>query len=72
MKKVRMSFASFVSSGFGLGFLPGAPGTWGSLLGIPLGLWLLQFPVYASVLICFATAFALSPLVKKSVDRTQR
>jgi len=33
-----------VSSGLGLGYLPIAPGTWGSLLGVPVGLWLLQLP----------------------------
>ena len=27
-------FASFVASGFGLGYLPMAPGTWGSMLGV--------------------------------------
>lgn len=30
----------FVAEGFGLGCIPKAPGTWGSLWGIPLG-WLL-------------------------------
>lgn len=59
-------FASFIASGFGLGYLPGAPGTWGSLLGIPLGLFLLKFPIYVSVLGCFLLAFLLTPIVKKS------
>jgi phosphatidylglycerophosphatase A len=66
MKKFRLTFASFISSGFGLGFLPGAPGTWGSLLGIPLGLWFLQFPIYLSVLFCFLLALLMSPLVKRA------
>jgi phosphatidylglycerophosphatase A len=30
----------FIGSAFGLGFLPLVPGTWGTLLGIPLALWL--------------------------------
>ncbi len=59
-------FASFIASGFGLGYLPGAPGTWGSLLGIPLGLLLLQTPIYLSVLGCFLLAIVLSPIVKKA------
>lgn len=66
IKKQNRGFASFIASGFGLGYLPGAPGTWGSLLGIPAGLFLLQFPLYVSVLSCFAFAFALSPLVRKA------
>jgi len=32
----------FIAEGFGLGCVPFAPGTWGSLWGIPLG-WLLGF-----------------------------
>ncbi|MEZ4814059.1 MAG: phosphatidylglycerophosphatase A [Bdellovibrionota bacterium] len=66
IKNQNRGIASFIASGFGLGYLPGAPGTWGSLLGIPLGLLLLSVPVYASVLGCFALAFLLSPLVKKA------
>ena len=31
--------ALFTGSGFGVGFIPGAPGTWGSLLALPL-VWL--------------------------------
>lgn len=62
--KSQRGIASFISSGFGLGYLPWAPGTWGSILGIPVGLFLLQFPLYISVLGCFALAFALTPLVK--------
>jgi phosphatidylglycerophosphatase A len=60
------SLASWISSGFGLGFIPWAPGTWGSLAGIPLGLWLLEFPIGVSVLMCFALALLLSPIVKKA------
>jgi phosphatidylglycerophosphatase A len=41
-----------ISSGLGLGFLPKAPGTWGSLLGIPLGLFLLTQDRPTSLIIC--------------------
>lgn len=33
----RVSLVRFVGSGFGLGLLPKAPGTWGTLLGVALG-----------------------------------
>jgi phosphatidylglycerophosphatase A len=36
-------------TGFGLGYSPKAPGTAGSILGIPLGLYLLSFPIIYSV-----------------------
>ena len=65
-KDIEPGMASFFMSGFGVGFIPWAPGTWGSILGLPLGIWLLQFPVYLSVLGCFAVALALSPVVKKA------
>ncbi|PRY66593.1 phosphatidylglycerophosphatase A [Vreelandella songnenensis] len=34
----------WIAAGFGLGMLPVAPGTFGSLLGIPLAWWLLGRP----------------------------
>ncbi len=34
-----------VGTGFGLGTLPLAPGTLGSLLGLPLAWWLLRYPL---------------------------
>jgi len=39
--------AHVIASGFGVGLLRFAPGTWGSLLAIPLTLWLL--PAYGDV-----------------------
>ena len=35
----------WLATGFGLGLAPVAPGTFGSLLGIPLALWLLSRPL---------------------------
>lgn len=32
-----------VATGFGLGWLPWAPGTFGSILGLPLAWWLLRY-----------------------------
>ncbi len=63
----KRGWAAFIASGFGLGYLKGAPGTWGSLPGIPLGLALLNLPVALSVGICFLLAFALAPVVKKAI-----
>jgi len=37
-----MNFYTFLSSGFGIGFAPKAPGTFGSLLGLALGAALLS------------------------------
>jgi phosphatidylglycerophosphatase A len=39
--------AHFIAFGFGIGMVPIVPGTFGSLLGIPLTLWLL--PTYGDV-----------------------
>ena len=41
-----------ISSGLGLGYMPFAPGTFGSLLGIPLGLWLITMPAWSVIIIC--------------------
>lgn len=35
----------WLATGFGLGLAPMAPGTFGSLLGIPLAWWLLSRPL---------------------------
>ena len=40
------------ATGLGTGFAPFAPGTFGSILGIPLGLYLIQFPQWFSYLVC--------------------
>ena len=63
----KRGLASFIASAFGLGYLPGAPGTWGSLLGIPLGLLLLKVSIYIGVLVCLLMVVILSPVVKKSI-----
>lgn len=62
----KSRWQTWVSTCFGLGFLPVAPGTWGSLAGIPLGIYLLNFPIWVSVLFCFALAWLLTPIVKVS------
>ena len=46
--------ASLISTCFGFGYLPYAPGTWGSLLALPLG-WLLlsQWSSYILLIVAF-------------------
>ena len=39
------TFNFWLATGFGLGLAPFAPGTFGSLLGIPLAWWLLSRPI---------------------------
>jgi phosphatidylglycerophosphatase A len=55
-----------ISSGFGLGYLPKAPGTFGSLLGIPFGLLLLQLPPWAAALIVVTLTLLSTPLVYRA------
>jgi len=38
-----------VATGFGLGLIPFAPGTWGSLLGLPLAWEIEQLPFWARI-----------------------
>ena len=51
--------ASLISTCFGLGYLPLAPGTWGSLLALPLA-WLIlsQWAPYILLIIGFVLFFA--------------
>lgn len=61
-------FVLGVSTGLGLGYAPFAPGTFGSLLGIVLGLWLLKFPSWVALIVC-AVLFVI---FAKLADRAQR
>ncbi len=45
-KQFRWHFGHMWSVGFGLGYLPYAPGTWGSFLAIPLAYWARAWPVW--------------------------
>jgi phosphatidylglycerophosphatase A len=64
------------ATGFGLGFSPFAPGTMGSLLGIPIALWLTRLPVqrqvfWAIVMVLAAVAIcdAAERILKTKDDR---
>ncbi|MBS1984885.1 MAG: phosphatidylglycerophosphatase A [Bdellovibrionales bacterium] len=59
-------FVLGISTGLGLGYLPLAPGTWGSLLGIPLGLWFLELPVPLVVGLCIVLFFIFSALAERA------
>ncbi len=67
MKKLSLSdrFCFLISTGLGLGYAPIAPGTFGSLLGIPLGIWFLNIPSWAAILICVVLFFIFSGLAHR-------
>lgn len=51
-----------VATGFGLGWLPWAPGTFGSLICLPLAWWLLGYPLWRQVLIMAVLLAVAVPL----------
>ncbi|MCE8023153.1 phosphatidylglycerophosphatase A family protein [Billgrantia aerodenitrificans] len=51
-----------VATGFGLGWLPWAPGTFGSLIGLPLAWWLLGYTPGRQVLIMAVLLAVAVPL----------
>lgn len=55
-----------VSSGLGLGYAPVAPGTFGSLLGIPLGLYLLTLPTWMVMVIFVGLFFVFAALAERA------
>lgn len=63
---VQRVFTLGLSSGLGLGYAPIAPGTFGSLLGIPLGLLLLQYPGWMSAIVLTVLVFATAPIVERA------
>lgn len=57
-KEISKAFVKILASGFGLGFLPKFPGTWGTLLGIPLFWWVAYRQDLSSMLFIFFFTFA--------------
>lgn len=57
-----------LSTGLGTGYSKWAPGTVGSLVGIPLGIWWLQFPGWASMLMALAMLLILVPIVQRTCE----
>jgi phosphatidylglycerophosphatase A len=55
-----------LSSGLGLGYMPKAPGTFGSLLGIPFGLFLLQQPPWLAALCVLFLVLVSVPMVHRA------
>ena len=55
-----------VSTGLGTGYAPFAPGTFGSLLGIPLGLGLIYLPGWQALLVIGAIFAIVQPMVERS------
>lgn len=51
-----------VATGFGLGWLPWAPGTFGSLIGLPLAWWLMGHPPGRQVIILAVLLAVAGPL----------
>lgn len=57
-----------LSTGFGTGYAKYAPGTFGSLVGIPLGLWWLQFPGWVSMLMATILTLIFVPIVQRTCE----
>jgi len=55
-----------LSTALGAGYAPIAPGTVGSLLGIPFGLWLLQYPGWMAGIIIGVLCFVTAPIVERA------
>ena len=55
-----------LSSGLGLGYAPVASGTFGSLLGIPFGLYLLQYPSWVSFIVLSVLVVITAPIVERA------
>ena len=58
------NWKNLLVSGFGLGHLPWAPGTFGSLLGIPLGIYILHLSLPLALLVLAVLFLASIPLVQ--------
>lgn len=57
-----------ISTGAGTGYAKYAPGTVGSLLGIPLGLWWIQYPGWVAMLMALALLLILVPITHRTCE----
>lgn len=61
-----------LATGFGLGYLPKAPGTWGTLLALPIHYLIVQLPVQgyaAAIALIIVIAILSAGAAEKIVDR---
>jgi len=69
-QKIQNPLARFgvlgLSTGLGLGYAPVAPGTFGSILGIPLGLLLLQYPSWIALIVLSVLVVATAPICERA------
>lgn len=63
---IQRFFVLGISSGFGAGYMPVAPGTWGSIVGIPLGFLLLHLPNEVALALCIALFVFFSLLADRA------
>lgn len=66
MIKTFEKFSYIIATGFGLGLIPKAPGTFGSLLGIPLGIALYGLNIYAALTFILAMTIVCVPIIKQA------
>jgi phosphatidylglycerophosphatase A len=71
-KKIKNPFYRYlclgVSTAGGLGFVPVAPGTAGSIPGVFLGLLLIKIPIWQSLIILSVLIFITLPLIHRTCE----
>jgi len=67
MNKIKKYIILFLASGFGTGYLPFAPATWGSAVMVVAGWWLLDLPIILYLLIMIAI-FLLGIIIVPTAD----
>lgn len=63
---LKKSLVLGLSTAGGVGYAPVAPGTFGSLVGIPLGLFLLQYPGWMAAIVLAVLVMATAPVVARA------
>jgi len=74
LNNMRLPFLRWFVAGFGSGWLPKAPGTWGSLAALPFGAWIcLQWQsqglLAASVMLLALGCWACVPVLKNMSEQ---
>jgi len=71
-RNVSQFLTRFIATGFGVGYLPLAPGTWGSLAAVVLLILIYQVSAPYQLVVHIAVTILLFPLAWFSADRAAR
>ncbi len=73
MPAARTKLSLFLATGFGSGYLPWAPGSWGAAVALIASWWLLELPIawfVGLIVVLFFTGVSVAGIADRHFERT--